>query len=78
MCNHKAPTVKSGGYDDETKAALDAMPPEMRECVMSVLVDGYTHQETAERFDLPLGTVLSRVYRGKHHLKRELEKTHAN
>jgi len=65
-------------YGDDMKAALDALTPEIRECVWSVVVDGYTHQETADRLNIPLGTVLSRVYRGKAHLKHQLEKTHAN
>ena len=70
--------IRNDGYGDSVQSALDKLSPKILECVISVCVDGYTHQETADRFDIPLGTVLSRVFRGKANLKLALEKTYNN
>ncbi len=46
-------------------AALDRLPDEQREVVALILVEGLGYRETAELLDLPIGTVSSRLVRGR-------------
>lgn len=45
--------------------AMQKLPPEQREVVVLVLVEGFGYRETAELLDLPIGTVSSRLVRGR-------------
>ncbi len=42
-------------------AALDDLPPEQRVLIESAFFEGYTQSELAEKFNLPLGTVKTRI-----------------
>lgn len=53
--------------------ALDALPPRARELVEHAFYGDLTHQQLAERFGLPLGTVKSDIRRGLARLRRHLE-----
>jgi RNA polymerase sigma-70 factor (ECF subfamily) len=53
--------------------ALAALPPEQRQLIESAFYEGYTQSELAERFDLPLGTVKTRIRTGMQALRRALE-----
>ena len=46
-------------------AAMDRLPDEQREVVALILVEGLGYRETAELLDLPIGTVSSRLVRGR-------------
>ena len=46
-------------------AAMQRLPDEQREVVALVLIDGFGHRETAEMLGLPIGTVSSRLARGR-------------
>ncbi len=59
-------------YTDEMQRALDQLSPELRECLLMVVVGELTHQETADTLGLPLGTVLSRVSRARTKLRKAL------
>jgi RNA polymerase sigma-70 factor (ECF subfamily) len=62
------------------KRALDELPVAFRLPVFLVYVEGLSYQEVAESLDCPLGTVMSRLARGKALLRqrlRELEASHA-
>jgi RNA polymerase sigma-70 factor (ECF subfamily) len=48
----------------EVRAALAAIPPDQREALVLAYYGGLSHSELAQRLDLPLGTVKSRVRRG--------------
>lgn len=56
-------------------AAMAALPPEHREVVALVLVEGLSYAEAAELLDVPVGTVTSRLARARaalqHHLGPE-------
>ena len=52
--------------------ALSALPPEQRLLIESAFFEGYTQSELAERFDLPLGTVKTRIRTGMQSLRRAL------
>ena len=62
------------GYTDRMQAALARLPDEMREALLMVIVGELTHQETADALGAPLGTILSRVSRGRQRLREELLK----
>lgn len=46
-------------------AAMQRLPGEQREVVSLILVEGFGYREVAEMLDLPIGTVSSRLVRGR-------------
>lgn len=46
-------------------AAMERLPDEQREVVALILVEGFGYRETAELLELPIGTVSSRLVRGR-------------
>ncbi len=60
------------GFTDEMQQALAALPDELRESLLLVVVGELTHQETADALGVPLGTVLSRVSRARQRLRKDL------
>ncbi|WP_240761173.1 sigma-70 family RNA polymerase sigma factor [Mycolicibacterium sp. CR10] len=55
--------------DTEVASALAALPEGFAEVLYYAVIQGYTYVETAEILDIPLGTVMSRVSRGKQRLR---------
>jgi RNA polymerase sigma factor (sigma-70 family) len=53
----------------DVHAAMGTLPIAIREAVYYTLVAGYTYAETAAMMDVPLGTVMSRVFRGRSRLR---------
>ncbi|MES2699571.1 MAG: RNA polymerase sigma factor [Pseudomonadota bacterium] len=53
--------------------ALATLPPEQREAVLLVMVEGFTYREAAEIVDCPIGTLNSRLVRGRDALLAILE-----
>jgi RNA polymerase sigma-70 factor (ECF subfamily) len=58
--------------DDEIKLAVEALPEEFREAVVLSDIEGLNYAEIAEVLGVPLGTVKSRLYRGRRQLERKL------
>ena len=52
--------------------AMDRLPPDQREAVALVLVEGFAYKEAAALLDIPIGTLTSRLVRGREALQREL------
>jgi RNA polymerase sigma-70 factor (ECF subfamily) len=46
-------------------AAMDRLPGEQREIVALILIEGFGYREVSEMLDLPIGTVSSRLVRGR-------------
>lgn len=46
-------------------AAMAELPDEQREIVALILVEGFGYREVSEMLDLPIGTVSSRLVRGR-------------
>jgi RNA polymerase sigma-70 factor (ECF subfamily) len=57
---------------DSVLRALAALPCDQRELIEHAYFLGLTHSELASRFDLPLGTVKTRVRTGMHALRERL------
>lgn len=55
--------------DHQVKAAMEALPEGFRAAVYYADVAGYTCAETAAILNIPLGTVMSRVSRGRQRLR---------
>jgi RNA polymerase sigma-70 factor (ECF subfamily) len=45
--------------------AMDQLPGEQREVIALILIEGFGYREAAELLDLPIGTVSSRLVRGR-------------
>lgn len=58
--------------DDDVKAALDELPSPFRIVVLFSDVEGFTYHEIGKILGLSLGTVKSRLYRGRRLLQRSL------
>jgi len=52
---------------------LDDMPEEQREILTLSIYEGYSHSEIADKMNMPLGTVKTRVRRGLIHIREQLE-----
>jgi RNA polymerase sigma-70 factor, ECF subfamily len=58
--------------DAEVKAAIEALPENFRMPVLMADVEGFSYKEIAEVLDIPIGTVMSRLHRGRKSLQKEL------
>jgi RNA polymerase sigma-70 factor, ECF subfamily len=58
--------------DDRIFQAIDALPEEYREVVVLSDLEGLNYQEIADVVDAPLGTVKSRLFRGRRALQKTL------
>ncbi|MGN8001058.1 sigma-70 family RNA polymerase sigma factor [Sphingomonas sp. 22176] len=56
----------------EVDAALHALPDEQREAVALVLIEGLAYKEAAAVLDVPMGTLTSRLVRGRQALMAQL------
>ena len=58
--------------DADVKEALDALPEQFRMAVWLADVEGFSYKEIAEILDIPIGTVMSRLHRGRKSLEKRL------
>jgi RNA polymerase sigma-70 factor (ECF subfamily) len=61
------------GLGDEVAAALGALQPEFREAVELVDLGELSYQDAARQLACPVGTVMSRLHRGRKRLRRVLQ-----
>ncbi len=57
---------------DDVARALEALPADFRLAVVLCDVEGFSYKEIAEIMECPVGTVMSRLYRGRRLLKKSL------
>ncbi len=61
-----------GISDDEVRDALEALPETFRLVVLLADVEGFSYKEIAEIAEIPIGTVMSRLHRGRKALQKRL------
>jgi len=58
--------------DSDVKGAIEALPDQFRMAVLLADVEGFSYKEIAEILDIPIGTVMSRLHRGRKALQKAL------
>jgi RNA polymerase sigma-70 factor (ECF subfamily) len=62
-------TLQDAHLDPDLQAALDDLAPEFRAAVVLCDVEGLTYEEIGEVLGVKVGTVRSRIHRGRRHLR---------
>jgi RNA polymerase sigma-70 factor (ECF subfamily) len=60
---------------DSIVSALSNVPHDFRDVLVLVDIGDFSYQEAAQILDIPVGTVMSRLHRGRRILKTELAET---
>jgi RNA polymerase sigma-70 factor, ECF subfamily len=71
------PPVPQQLTDDALLGSLRRLPPALQEVIVLCDVEGLSYQETADTLTIPIGTVMSRLHRGRAQLRAELATTEA-
>ena len=58
--------------DEEVKEAIESLPEQFRMAVLLADVEGFSYKEIADILDIPIGTVMSRLHRGRKGLQKKL------
>ncbi len=61
--------------DEDVQRALEALPEGFRMAVLLADVEGFSYKEIAEILEIPIGTVMSRLHRGRKALEKALWET---
>lgn len=65
-------TVLESIPDEDVQEALAGLPDNFRMAVLLADVDGFSYKEIAEILEVPIGTVMSRLHRGRRALEKRL------
>jgi len=64
--------LMDGVLDGEVQQAIDRLPEEYRIVVLLALVEEMSYKEISSALSIPLGTVMSRLHRGRKLLQADL------
>jgi len=70
-------TLEDDAEVSKVEQVLKAMDAQHNEILSMSLYEGYSHSEIAQRLDLPLGTVKTRLRRGLIHIREQLQISNA-
>jgi RNA polymerase sigma-70 factor (ECF subfamily) len=59
-------------FDDRINRALDKLSDDFRQILLLSELEGLSYKEIAKKINIPLGTVMSRLFRGRRMLQRSL------
>lgn len=59
-------------FDDEIVHAIETMPEDYRLCVLLCDIENFSYNEISEMLNIPIGTVMSRISRGRKILQKAL------
>jgi len=59
-------------FDDDVKGAIDELPEDFRLVIVLSFLEGFSYQEIADILDINIGTVKSRLHRGRKILQKSL------
>ncbi|MFH2037179.1 MAG: sigma-70 family RNA polymerase sigma factor [Candidatus Zixiibacteriota bacterium] len=59
-------------FEEDVKAAIEELPEDFRLVIMLSFIEGFSYQEIADIVDLNIGTVKSRLHRGRKLLQKSL------
>ncbi|MDA1013466.1 MAG: RNA polymerase sigma factor [Planctomycetota bacterium] len=69
----ETPSIDDRQIDETTlQSALDELPDDYRATLILFYFEEFSYKEIAEQLDVPIGTVMSRLARGKSHLRKRL------
>lgn len=68
-------TGEAGVAAAELRGHIAALPSELASVLLTVSVEGYSYAEAAELFDIPVGTVMSRIHRARKTLGKRIAET---
>ena len=58
--------------ESDVKEAVESLPDQFRMAVLLADVEGFSYKDIAEILDIPIGTVMSRLHRGRKALQKAL------
>jgi RNA polymerase sigma-70 factor (ECF subfamily) len=64
--------ILDGLVEEDIKRAVEALPESFRIPVLLADLEGFSYKEIADILDIPIGTVMSRLHRGRKALQRAL------
>ena len=59
-------------FTENIKSSIDKLPEELRTTIILFYAEGFSYKEIAKIMDVPVGTVMSRLYTARQALKRQL------
>ncbi|MFI1963993.1 RNA polymerase sigma factor SigE [Streptomyces pathocidini] len=65
--------IHDAHFDADVQQALDTLAPEFRAAVVLCDIEGLSYEEIAATLGVKLGTVRSRIHRGRSHLRKALQ-----
>ncbi|PTQ76042.1 RNA polymerase sigma factor [Celeribacter persicus] len=71
LTSHAQPSAEQGLEAREMLRRVDTLPPEQRDVLLLVVIDGLSYAEAAGVLGIPVGTVMSRISRARASLKQE-------
>lgn len=63
---------REAGETQDIMTAVNHLAPEFRDVLWLVIVEGLSYKEAAQALDIPMGTVMSRLYRARREIRRWL------